>query len=94
LQADSNTLAQQQQINHQQQQQQLSFPSAASPALRMQLCDLLQDWIDGIPALPLNQLAFLAVTLVTAWIALYLLLDAWRYRSIPDLDVSLTAGEE
>lgn len=59
----------------------------------MQLCDLLQDWIDGIPALPLIQVAFLAVTFVTAWIALYLLLDAWRYRSIPDLDVSLNADE-
>lgn len=59
----------------------------------MQLCELLQDWIEGIPALPLEQVAFLAaVTLVTAGIV-YLLLDAWRYRSIPDLNVSLTDGE-
>lgn len=66
------------------------FPSV----YRMQLCDLLQGWIEGLPALPLEQVAFLAaVTLVTAGI-LYLLLDAWRYRAIPDLDVSLTDGEK
>lgn len=58
----------------------------------MSMFDMLQDAIAFLQGLTIEQAALVAVvTIVTASIV-YLLLDAWSYRSIPDLSVSLTPG--
>lgn len=53
---------------------------------------MLGAFVDLVLQLPLDQAAVVAgVTLLTAGI-LYLLLDALRYRAIPDLNVPLNEG--
>lgn len=60
----------------------------------MGLCDSLLDHVVKIiQAVPMAALAvYAAVALVTAGM-LYLLLDARRYRAIPELNVPLTPGD-
>jgi hypothetical protein len=54
--------------------------------------DIIHDSIAFLQGIPLDLAALVAVvTIVTASIV-YLLLDAWSYRAIPDLNVSLTSG--
>lgn len=58
----------------------------------MEFVDIVEDAISLIRDMPVDQLALLAVvTMVTAGIV-YLLVDALRYRAIPDLNVPLTEG--
>jgi type IV secretory pathway VirB2 component (pilin) len=58
----------------------------------MWMCDTLQEVLAILQGVPLDQAAMVAVvTIVTAGIV-YLLFDAWSYRAIPDLIVSLTPG--
>lgn len=58
----------------------------------MELIDIIEDAISVIRDMPTEQLALLAVvTMVTAGIV-YLLVDALRYRAIPDLNVPFTEG--
>jgi hypothetical protein len=58
----------------------------------MELLDHLKDVVDLLQDTPMDQLALIAVvTVVTAGVV-YLLLDALRYRAIPELKVDLTPG--
>jgi hypothetical protein len=58
----------------------------------MELSDIIEHVLSTLQGLQLNQVALLAgVTIVTACIV-YLLVDALRYRAIPELNVPLTAG--
>lgn len=58
----------------------------------MELSDILEGLVSTLQGLQLDQVALLAgVTIVAAGI-LYVLLDALRYRAIPDLNVPLTEG--
>jgi hypothetical protein len=59
----------------------------------MELLDHLTDVIDIIKGTPMDQLALITVvTMVTAGVVC-LLLDALRYRAIPELKVELTSGD-
>lgn len=58
----------------------------------MELSDIIEHVLSTLQGLQLNQVALLAgVTIITACIV-YLLVDALRYRAIPELNVPLTAG--
>lgn len=58
----------------------------------MWACDVIEDLIHLVQQLPVDQLAVYAVvTIVTASIV-YLLVDALRYKAIPELNVAPTPG--
>jgi len=58
----------------------------------MWACDVIEDLIQLVQQLPVDQLAVYAVvTIVTASIV-YLLVDALRYKAIPELNVAPTPG--
>lgn len=70
------------------------IPAIATPAALMEPIELIHNVISTLQGLQLDQAALLAgVTLVTAAIV-YLLLDALRYRAIPELNVPLTEGRQ
>lgn len=54
--------------------------------------DLITQILDVLLDLQPSQLAVLAGVTIAAAAIIYVLLDALRFRAIPELDVSLTPG--